>query len=143
MRDEKTAKHCKDAPWRVSAKKKNISSIYNMLNIYHNPSCKKSRAGLKFLQESGREFEIVEYLKKPMSEKELEKLLVKLNLRPADLLRTQEDYYKQNLRGKNFEDHELVKIILRNPKLMQRPVIESQYKAVIGDPVENISSLLP
>jgi arsenate reductase (glutaredoxin) len=113
-----------------------------MLRIYHNPSCKKSRAGLQFLQESGMDFEIVEYLKKPMTEKEMDKLLVKLNLTPAEVLRTQEDYYKQNLKGKKFEDHELVKIILQNPKLIKRPIVEGSYKAVVGDPVENIACLL-
>jgi arsenate reductase (glutaredoxin) len=113
-----------------------------MLRIYHNPSCKKSRAGLQFLKESGKVFEVVEYLKKPMSEMEMEKLLVKLNLRPADVLRTQEVYYKQKLKGKRFEDHELIKIIIQNPKLMQRPIVEGLYKAVVGDPVENIITLL-
>ena len=113
-----------------------------MLKIYHNPSCKKSRAGLQFLKESGQEFEVVEYLKKKLTETELEKLLVKLNLKPAEVLRTQEDYYKRHLKGKKFEDHELVRMILQNPKLLQRPIIEGVYKAVIGDPVENISALL-
>jgi arsenate reductase (glutaredoxin) len=113
-----------------------------MLRIYHNPSCKKSRAGLQHLKESGKPFMVVEYIKNPMTEKELEKLLVKLNLRPADLLRTQEDYYKQNVKGKKFEDHELVRIMIQNPKLMKRPVVEGLYKAVVGDPVENIAPLL-
>ncbi|MEI7727125.1 MAG: arsenate reductase family protein [Bacteroidota bacterium] len=113
-----------------------------MLRIYHNPSCKKSRAGLQYLQESGYVFEVVEYLKNPLTEKELEKLLMKLNLKPADVLRTQEDYYKQNLKGKKFEDHELVKIIIQHPKLLQRPVVEGKYKAIVGDPVENIAPLL-
>jgi arsenate reductase (glutaredoxin) len=125
----------KDAPWRVSTED-------NMIKIYHNPSCKKSRAGLQYLKESGKAFTIVEYIKNPLTEKELEKLLMKLNLKPADLLRTQEDYYKLNLRGKRFEDHEMIKIILENPKLMQRPVVEGAYKAVVGDPVENIAILL-
>ena len=113
-----------------------------MLRIYHNPSCKKSRAGLQYLQESGCSFEIVEYLKKPLTEEELEKLLVKLNLKPDAILRKQEDYYKQHLKGKKFEEHELVKIIIQHPKLLQRPVVEGKYKAVIGDPVENIMPLL-
>jgi arsenate reductase len=113
-----------------------------MIKIYHNPSCKKSRAGLQYLKESGTAFELVEYLRKPLTEKELEKLLVKLNLKPADLLRKQEDYYKTNLKGRNFEEHELVKIIVQNPKLLQRPIIEGKYKAVIGDPPENIAPLL-
>jgi arsenate reductase len=112
------------------------------LRIYHNPQCKKSRAGLHYLQQSGREFEVVEYIKKPLTEKEVEKLLIKLNLKPADILRKQEDYYKQHLKGKHFEDHELVKIIIQNPKLLQRPIVESIYKAVVGDPVENIATLL-
>jgi len=113
-----------------------------MLKIYHNPLCKKSRAGLQFLQASGKAFEVVEYLKNPMTEKEMEKLLIKLNKKPTDLLRTQEDYFKKNLKGKKFEDHELINIIIQNPKLMQRPVVEGKFKAVIGDPVENIEPLL-
>ena len=113
-----------------------------MLRIYHNPQCKKSRAGLKFLQESGKAFEVVEYIKNPMTEKELERLLVKLNKKPLDVLRQQEDYYKKKLKGKNFEEHEWIRIILQNPKLLQRPVVESNYKAVIGDPVENIIPLV-
>jgi arsenate reductase len=113
-----------------------------MLNIYHNPSCKKSRAALTFLKESGKAFKVIEYLRNPLSEKEMERLLVKLNLKPADLLRTQEDYFRQHIRGKRFEDHELIKIILQNPKLMKRPVIESDYKAIIGDPVEHIAQLI-
>lgn len=113
-----------------------------MLRIYHNPQCKKSRAGLQYLQQSGHAFEIVEYLKNPLTEKDLEKLLVKLNLQPAALLRTQEEYYKQYLKGKKFEDHELIKMIIQNPKLLQRPIVETNYKAVIGDPAENIAPLL-
>jgi len=113
-----------------------------VLRIYHNPQCKKSRAGLKYLQDSGVAFEVVEYLKNPLKEKELEKLLVKLNKKPAEVIRIQEDYYKQNLKGKNFEDHEWIKIIIQNPKLLQRPIVEKEYKAVIGDLVENIDSLL-
>jgi arsenate reductase len=113
-----------------------------MLTIYHNPQCKKSRAGLQFLQASGKEFKVVEYLKHPLTEKEMETLLIKLNKKPAEMIRLQEDYFKQNLKGKKFEDHEWVKIILQNPKLLQRPIVESKYKAVVGDPVENIESLL-
>ncbi len=112
------------------------------LTIYHNPSCKKSRAGLQFLKDHSIEFTLVEYLKNPLSEKEIEKLLMKLNMKPAELLRTQEAYYKQHLKGKMFEDHELIKIMVQNPKLIRRPIVESKYKAVIGDPAENIAILL-
>ena len=113
-----------------------------MLRIYHNPQCKKSRAGLQYLQSRNLKFEIVEYLKKPLTEKELEKLLIKLNKKPVEIIRIQEPYYRKNLRGKNFSDHEWIRIITENPKLLQRPVVEVNYKAVVGDPVENIDSIL-
>jgi len=112
------------------------------LTIYHNPSCKKSRAGLQFLRDNGVGITIVEYLKNPLSEKEIEKLLMKLNIKPAELLRTQETYYKQRLKGKMFEDHELIRIMIENPKLIRRPIVEGKYKAVIGDPADNIAILL-
>jgi len=87
-------------------------------------------------------FEVVGYLKVPFTEAEFGRLLVKLNQKPAELLRTQEDYYRQHIRGKNFEEHELIRIMIRNPKLIRRPIVEGKYKAVVGDPVANIDPLL-
>jgi len=113
-----------------------------MLRIYHNPQCKKSRAGLQYLQEKNLKFEVIEYLKKPLVEKELEKLLIKLNKKPAEIIRTQEEYFRRNLKGKKFSDHEWIRIISENLKLLQRPIVEADYKAVVGDPVENINSIL-
>jgi arsenate reductase len=112
------------------------------LTIYHNPQCKKSRAGLQYLKDNGLEFTVVEYMKNPLTEKEVEKLLMKLNMKPAELLRTQEDYFKQNLKGKNFEEHEWIKIMVQNPKLIRRPIVEGRYKAVLGDPPENIERIV-
>ena len=113
-----------------------------MLKIYHNPQCKKSREGLQFLRDAGKPFEIVEYLKYPLTEKQFEKLLAKLNKKPVEVIRTQEEYYKKNLKGKKFNDHEWITIILQNPRLLQRPIIEKEYRAVIGNPVGNIVNLL-
>ena len=114
-----------------------------MIRIYHNPRCRKSREGLLHLQGKGVKFELKEYVKKPLTEKELEKLLIKLNLEPAALVRTQEPYYKKNLKGKAFNNHEWIKILIENPTLIRRPIVEKDYKAVIGDPVEEIDRLLP
>jgi arsenate reductase len=113
-----------------------------MLKIYHNPQCKKSRIGLQYLKDKNIPFEIVEYLKNPLTEKQLEGLLVKLNKRPQEIIRSQEDYYKKNLKGKDFNDHEWIRIMVQNPRFIQRPIVERDYKAVIGDPPENIDVLL-
>jgi arsenate reductase len=113
-----------------------------MMKIYHNPQCSKSRAGLKYLKNKNISFEIVEYLKNPLTEKQLETLLAKLNKKPSEIVRTQEEYYKKNLKGKNFKDHEWIRILVQNPRLIRRPIIEKDYKAVIGDLSENIDLLL-
>ncbi|MCX6282271.1 MAG: arsenate reductase (glutaredoxin) [Bacteroidetes bacterium] len=113
-----------------------------MIKIYHNPQCKKSRAGLEYLKDKGIEFEIVEYQKELITEEGFEKLLVKLNAKPEDMVRTQEEYFKKRLKGKQFNDHEWIKIIVQNPKLLKRPIVEAQYKAVWGDPVERIEEVI-
>lgn len=113
-----------------------------MIRIYHNPKCQKSRAGLKYLQEKQIPFEIIDYQKHPLTEKELETLMVKLNKKPEEMVRKQESYFKKNLKGKQFNDHEWIRILLENPKLLQRPIIEKLYKAVLGDPVEVIDTIL-
>ncbi len=112
-----------------------------MITIYHNPRCKKSRAGLQFLQNETDDFKIVEYIKNPLSEAELKDLLVRLNKKPQEMVRTQETVYKQNFKGKNFTDDEWVKIMIENPKLIKRPIVVRGSKAVWGDPAEEIEAL--
>lgn len=111
------------------------------LKIYHYPGCRKSRAGLQYLRETGTAFTVLEYMKNPLTFKDMERLLVKLDMKPAGLIRTGEEYYRQHLKGKRFEDHELIRIMLENPRLIRRPLVEGQYRAVIADPPENIARL--
>jgi len=110
--------------------------------IYHNPRCKKSRAGLAFLQENGIEPEIRLYLNDPLSEEELRRVVMKLNISASELVRTQEEQYKKELKGLELNEDEWFTIYLENPKLIKRPIIEDKYKAVIGDPVGDIQPLL-
>ena len=112
-----------------------------MLKIYHNPRCKKSRAGLQFVKDRTNDFEIVEYLKNPISESELKELLMKLNKKPLEMVRTQEAIYKSDFKGKNFTDDEWVKIMTENPKLIKRPIVVKDNKAVWGDPAEELKIL--
>ena len=110
--------------------------------IYHNPRCKKSRAGLAFLQEQGIDPEIRLYLQELLSENELKRLVMKLNIPAKELLRTQEEQYRKELKNLNLNEDEWIKVMLENPKLIRRPIIETERKAVIGDPVEEIQPIL-
>ncbi len=113
-----------------------------MYTIYHNPRCKKSRAGLKHLQDKGIEPVIVEYLKEPLSEGDLKKLLKMLGKKPQEMIRTQEEVYRKQYKGKDLGDDEWVKVMVENPKLIHRPIVVKDGKAVLGDPAENIEKIL-
>jgi len=111
--------------------------------IYHNTRCRKSRAGLDYLEKKGIKPVILEYLKdKPFTEESLKQIINKLNVNPIELIRTQEEDYKKNYKGKSFTEDEWIEIMTKNPKLIRRPIIVNGDKAVIGDIVEHIDALL-
>ncbi len=113
-----------------------------MYKVYHNTRCKKSRAGLQYLQDKGLEVEIIEYLKNPLSVAELTDIFAKLDRKPSEMIRKQEAIFKSDFKGKNFTEDEWIRIIAENPKLLNRPIIVRGNKAVWGDPVENIEGVL-
>ncbi len=112
-----------------------------MVTVYHNPRCKKSRAGLQHVREKGMDHTVREYLKEPLTEKELGTLVMKLHIQPVELVRTQEELYRKELKKLKLNDEEWIKVMVENPKLIRRPIVEGKYKAVIGDPVEQIDHL--
>jgi len=112
-----------------------------MYTVYHNPRCKKSRAGLQHVLEKKMEHQVREYLKEPLSEEELTTLLMKLHKKPLEMIRTQEEYFRKELKGLSLNDEEWIKVMVENPRLIQRPIVEGKYKAVLGDPAKNIDQL--
>ncbi|MDX1760996.1 MAG: arsenate reductase (glutaredoxin) [Christiangramia sp.] len=113
-----------------------------MLKIYHNARCKKSREGLEILKESGKDFEIREYLKDPLDESELKSLVKKLEIAPIQLVRKNEKVWKEDYKDKDLSDNELITVMVKNPKLIERPVVETDKNAVIGRPPSEIEKLL-
>ncbi len=112
------------------------------MKIFHNPRCSKSRNTLAILEEKGANHEIVLYLKTPPTKDELQSLLKKLEMRPFDLIRKGEQIYKENYKGKDFTDEEWIGILLKHPKLIERPIVVKDNKAVIGRPPEKVLELL-
>ena len=113
-----------------------------MIEIYHNSRCKKSRAGLRALESITPDFKIIEYLKEDaFTIESLTAVLIKLSKHPDEIIRKQEAIYKSNFKGRNFNETEWVKILVENPKLIQRPIVVKDEKAILGDPVEQIALL--
>ncbi|MDT8407776.1 MAG: arsenate reductase (glutaredoxin) [Methylococcales bacterium] len=113
------------------------------VRIYHNPRCSKSRQTLALLRERGIEPDIIEYLKHPPGTDTLSHLLTLLNLEPRALMRTQETEYKaNNLDNPKLSREQLVQALHDHPKLIERPIVVTEQRAVIGRPPENILTLL-
>jgi len=111
-----------------------------MLTIYHNPRCSKSRQTLALIEENNQEVSIVEYLKTPLDEITINSLLSLLGVSPIEMMRTKENEFKeQNLTGAN--DNQLIAAMVNTPKLIERPIVCSDTKAVIGRPPENVLTL--
>ena len=112
------------------------------MKIYHNPRCQKSRETLQILQEAGKDVEIIEYLKTPPTASELKTIIAQLGIKPEKLIRKGEAIFKENYKGKTFTDEEWIDIMVKNPILIERPIVIKDGKAVLGRPPENVKGLL-
>jgi len=110
--------------------------------IYHNPRCRKSREGLQILVDHGIEPEIVEYLKTPPSLSELDQVLQMLGKEPEEIIRKNEDVFKEKFKGKSLSRTEWIQAMVDNPKLIERPIVVKDSEAALGRPPENIKDLL-
>ncbi|MFT5636467.1 MAG: arsenate reductase [Cognaticolwellia sp.] len=112
-----------------------------MLTIYHNPRCSKSRQTLALIEEKKREVTIVEYLKTPLSIAKIEQLLSLLKLSPREMMRTKEAEFKEQDLA-NANDATLIAAMAATPKLIERPIVTDNTRAIIGRPPENVLSLM-
>lgn len=110
--------------------------------IYHNPRCSKSREGLALLASKTNNFEIVDYLKNPLNKKEIEELISKLDIDPIGLVRQNESIWIEHYKGKSLNKDEIIVALAAHPKLIERPIIVKENKAIIGRPTEIISRFL-
>lgn len=114
-----------------------------MLRLYHNPRCSKSREALAILEAAGSEFETLRYLDNPPDEATLRALIAKLDTPVAELLRRNESEFKAlGLKKDAIDEDTAVEALTEHPKLLQRPVLETDDHAVIGRPPERIRELL-
>ena len=113
-----------------------------MIKIYHNPPCRKSRETLELIREAGHEPEIIEYLQNPPTESELIELLEGMDKKPLELIRKGEEIFKSKYKGKSFADAEWIKIMVENPKLIERPIVVKGKEVILGRPPENVKDIL-
>lgn len=111
------------------------------VEIWHNPRCSKSRETLALLREKGVEPAIVEYLKKPPTQKRLKEVAAMLGVEPRAMMRTKEAVYRE-LELAEVSDATLFKAMAENPVLIERPIVIRGGKAAIGRPPESVLAIV-
>ena len=111
--------------------------------IYHNPRCSKSRQTLQLLRDRGAAPEVVEYLKTPPDAQTLERILNLLGLEPRGLMRRKEPEYQDlGLDDESLSRERLIRAMVENPKLIERPIVVADGKAALGRPPEQVLEIL-
>jgi len=113
-----------------------------MIQIYHNSRCTKSRECLAFLEDSGKEYEVIKYLEDVPSFDELKSIIEKLGIKPIELVRQKEKIWIENFKNTTMSDEAIIQAMIENPILIERPIIINGNKAVIARPLENAASIL-
>lgn len=113
-----------------------------MITIYHNNRCGKSRNALHILEEKNIPFKVVEYLKEVPSVAEITEIVKKLGIAPYELIRTKEQVYLEQYKGKQLSDKEWIVAMHQHPILIERPIVINGNKAVVARPPERVLDIL-
>jgi len=122
----------------------NKEYLMGKVTLYHNPRCSKSRQTRTLLDENSVDYDVVEYLESPPNEKELADILKKLGKKPLEVIRTGEALFKELGLSKSDErpDDEWIRIMVRNPKLIERPIVVKGARAALGRPPEDVLKII-
>ena len=112
------------------------------ITVLHNNSCSKSRAILEFLDENGVEFEVLNFIDQPLTVTQLQEVITKLGCSVHDIIRKNEPLFKENFEQKSLSDEEWVDVLVKNPSLIQRPILVKGSFAVLGRSVENTRKII-
>lgn len=112
------------------------------ITVYEKPTCTTCRNVVKVLTEQGVDFEKVNYYVEAFSKEKLSQLLNKMGMKPSELLRKNEQVYKDlNIKESFYSEDEILDLLVNNPDLVQRPIVEKGSKAILARPAERIKEL--
>lgn len=114
------------------------------VELWHNPSCSKSRGAKEILDERGITYTERRYLDQPPTPDELDELLRALRQEPWEMARTGEAVAKElGLSAWEHDRRRWIDAMVENPILIERPIlVADDGRAVIGRPPEAVTTLL-
>ena len=110
------------------------------MKIYHNNRCSKSRQCLALIPQDG--VEIIDYINNPLTKAELSALIKKIGITPMQLIRKGEPVWKENYKGLELSDSQIIDAMEANPKLIERPIVETEDKAMVCRPPELVLEMI-
>ena len=113
-----------------------------MIQIYHNSRCGKSRNCVALIEKSKLEYEVINYLKNPPTKEELSLIIEKLNIKPIDLVRQKEKIWVENFRDLNLNEEQIIQAMIDNAILIERPIVITDEKAIIGRDLEKLAAFI-
>ena len=112
------------------------------ITVYEKPTCTTCRNLAELLKENKIGYERVNYYIDPLSEEKLRELLGKANLKAFDVLRKKEPPFKELNISEDTPPDKIIKLIVENPNLLQRPIVEVGERAVLARPIEKALELI-
>ena len=112
------------------------------MKLLHRPRCTKSREALALLTDKEADFSIVKYDETPLTNQELKDLADMLIDPIEKLVRTKEKTFKEKYSKTKLTKANVIKILTKNPELMERPILVNNGKAIIGRPPEKVLDIL-
>ena len=112
------------------------------LTIYHNPRCRKSREAIQYMERRGVSFKIVKYLDQLFDLNTLGEVLKKIDMKPSEILRRNEILWKKEYDGNNLSEDHILKLLVEQPRLIERPIVTLGNKGVLARPIENLIEFL-
>ncbi|AFS82552.1 arsenate reductase family protein [Candidatus Nitrosopumilus sediminis] len=103
------------------------------MKIFHKSTCITCKKTISKIERMNTDIEKRDFFKDPLSETELKKIVKMTGKKPSELLRKRDKMYKElDLENKKKTDEQLVKLMVKYPGLILRPIIITKNKAFVG-----------
>jgi arsenate reductase len=120
-----------------------IGNVMKTIKVYHKPTCTTSRKVIRLLSDKRIVFEKINYYEERFTKSGLSELLEMMNKKPSDLLRKKEATYKKlDFKNKKFTESQILNLIIENPDLIERPIVQKGKKAILARPPETVESFV-
>ena len=109
--------------------------FFMSLTIYHNPRCRKSREAIQYMEGRGVSSKIVKYLDQLFDVNSLREVLKKIDMKPSEIVRRNEILWKKEYDGNNLSEDQILKLLVEQPRLIERPIVTLGNKGVLARPI--------